>query len=91
MEKHDTTNIFCSTTELGEVAAFLKCNHWRYSDAIITACEPGSGRKLSFNFHFRKDYAVFAGVDTHLVFVDFDGTDPESVAVALDKMVLMAR
>ena len=93
MEKYDATGITCSTTELGEVAAFLKCNYRCYSDAVIMACEPGTGRKMSFNFHFCKDYAVFVGVGQEKapVFVDFDGFDAESVAVALDKMVLMAK
>lgn len=93
MEKRDTTEIVCSTTELGEVAAFLKCNHWHYNHAIIMACEPGTGRKVSFNFHFCKDYAVFLGVGSTKapVFVDFDGTNLESVSVALDKMVLMGK
>nr|DAF04083.1 MAG TPA: hypothetical protein [Caudoviricetes sp.] len=93
MEKHDATGITCSTTELPEVAEFLKGNHWRYSDAIIMVCEQGTGRKMSFNFHFCKDYAVFLGVGATKapVFVDFDGYDAESVAVALDKMLLMAK
>lgn len=93
MEKYDATSITCSTTELSEVAEFLNGNYWRYSDAIIMACEPGTGRKMSFNFHFCKDYAVFLGVGREKapLFVDFDGYDAESVAVALDKMVLMAK
>ena len=87
MERQDTNGITCSTTELNEVAWFLKMNYWSYSDATVAACEPGTGRRFSFNFHFNRDYATFVGVEKHPVFVDFNGLDSESVGEALDKMV----
>jgi hypothetical protein len=57
MEREDTTSITCSTEELNEVSWFLKMNFWNYAHAFITACEPRTGRKLYFKFHFVNDYA----------------------------------
>ena len=87
MERQDTTGITCSTTELNEVAWFLKMNYRYYKDAIVTACEPGTGRLFLFYFHFSRDYAMFGSLEKRPVYVEFNGLDPESVAEALDKMV----
>lgn len=89
MERKDTTAITCSTEEISEVGWFLKMNFWKYASANITACEPGTGKKFSFNFHFDHDYATFVGVGKSRgqEFVDFNGLSSDSVGEAIDKMV----
>lgn len=89
MEREDSTSITCSTEELSEVAWFLKMNSWMYSHAAIMACEPETGRKFSFNFHFNHDYATFVGLNKTRgpLFVDFNGLSTDSVNEAIDKMV----
>lgn len=88
MEREDTTSITCSTKELNEVAWFLKMNFWKYAHALITACDPNTGRKFNFNFHFINDYATFVGLGKERgpIFVDFDGLKSDSVGEALDRM-----
>ena len=89
MEREDTTSITCSTKELNEVAWFMKMNFWKYGHALITACEPNTGKKFHFNFHVNNDYAAFVGVDKARgpLFVDFDWRSSDSVGEAIDKMV----
>lgn len=89
MEIENTTSITCSTKDLSEVAWFLKMNFRNYAHALITACEPNTGKKFNFNFHFINDYATFVGVgeERSPIFVDFDGLKSDSVGEALDRMV----